>query len=280
MEPAHPKVIRLDSRYRSGGGPTDPIFQLPYSCTFPTGTRCYVSAFSCPVAWYNVDAGISDKLYVREERVSGGTLVRCRVIQLEAGNYTSGTLPTALQDALNTGRSFMNASYQVEYVPTQGKLRIRLTGTDATARFSLPSEDELLSTTWRAANWTGTADAYSALDLDTMGDLLRLPATSTPTTLLLTGLLNTSPVDVLYLRCPELTSFDSIGPRGESDLLARFPVDASYGFNLHWTSNGADSETSSVQGGFSRLSFSLTNVRGRVVDLHGGYMSLELQFMD
>jgi len=146
MEPAHPKVIRLDSRYRSGGGPTDPIFQLPYSCTFPTGTRCYVSAFSCPVAWYNVDAGISDKLYVREERVSGGTLVRCRVIQLEAGNYTSGTLPTALQEALNTGRSFMNASYQVEYVASQGKLRIRLNGTDATARFSLPSEDELLST--------------------------------------------------------------------------------------------------------------------------------------
>jgi hypothetical protein len=118
------------------------------------------------------------------------------------------------------------------------------------------------------------------LDLDTMGDLLRLPATSAPTTLLLSGLLNTSPVDVLYLRCPELTSFDSIGPRGESDLLARFPVDASYGFNLHWTSNGADSETSSVQGGFSRLSFSLTNVRGRVVDLHGGFMSIELQFLD
>ena len=82
MEPAHPKVIRLDSRYRSGGGPTDPIFQLPYSCNFPAGTRCYVSAFSCPAAWCNVDQGLSDTLYVRETREQSGTPVRCRVITL------------------------------------------------------------------------------------------------------------------------------------------------------------------------------------------------------
>lgn len=280
MDPAFPKVIRLDSRYRSGGSPTDPTFQLPYGANFPTGTRCYISAFSVPVAFYNVDRDLSDKLYVREERVQGGaTLVRCRALQLEAGNYTSGTLPTALQDLLNTGRSFTNASYVVEYVPAQGCLRIRLTGTDASARFQLPSEDELTSSGWRAANWTGTADTYSPADLDTMGDLLRLPASSAPTTLLLTGLLNTSPVDVLYLRCPSLSTYNSIGPRGEADILARFPVTASYGFNLHWTSNGADSEYSLVQGGFSELSFSLTNVRGRLIDLHGGYMSIELTFL-
>jgi hypothetical protein len=280
MDPSYPKVIRLDSRYRSSGGPTDPVFNLPSNPEFPDGTHCYVSAFSCPHAWYNVDTGLSDKLYVRETRTQGGVaLVRCRVLQLEAGNYTSMTLPPALQTLLNTGKSFA-ASYEVSYVPSQGCLRIQLnTAADLSALFQLPSEDELTSQAWRTANWTGTADAFSADDLDTMGDLLRLPETSAPTTNVLTGLLNTSPVDVLYLRSPSLATYNSIGPRGEADILQRVPVTTSYGYNLSWTSSGSDAEYSLVRGSFSQLRFSLTNVRGRVVSLHGGFFSVELTFV-
>lgn len=280
MDPTYPKCIRLDSRYRSSGTPTDCAFQLPAAIEFPPGTRCYVSAFSVPHAWYNVDSGLSDKLYVRETRTqAGATLVSCRVITLDPGNFTSMTLPIALQTALNTGKSFA-ASYVVEYVPQQGCLRIQLNGAaDTTARFQLPSEDELTSQAWRAANWTGAADAYSANDLDTMGDLLRLPGVSEPTTMLLTGLLNVSPVDVLYLRCPSLATYNSLGPRGEADILQRIPCTSTYGFNLHFVSNGADTEFALVQGGYRELSFQLTNVRGRTVDLHGGFMSIELTFV-
>ena len=92
--------------------------------------------------------------------------------------------------------------------------------------------------------------------------------------MLLTGLLSVSPVDVLYLRSPSRATYQSLGPRGETDVLQRIPVSGTYGFNLHWTSNGVDSEYWLVQGGYRELSFALTNVRGRVVDLHGGYMSL------
>jgi len=281
MEPSYPRVVRLDSRYRTAGSPTDCVFTLPFNVEFPRGVRCFVSAFSCPHAWFNVDLGLSDKLYVRETRVQSGiTYVRCRALQLEAGNYTSLTLPPALQTLMNAGKSFPNASYTVEYLPSQGCLRVQLTGSDTTARFSLPSEDELLSSTWRAANWTGTADDLVPNDLDTMGDLLRLQAVSTPTTSLTTGLLNTSPVDVIYLRSATLASGDSIGPRGESDIIQRIAVTTSYGYNLAYTSNGADSEYFSVQGGFRELRFSLTNVRGRTLDLHGGFWSVELTFSE
>jgi len=186
MDPTYPKVIRLDLRYRSAGTPTDCAFELPYAVEFPQGVQCYISAFSCPHAWFKVDAGLSDLLYVIEVRTQGGASVRrCRVLQLEAGNYTSMTLPPALQNLLNSTKSFPNSTYAVTYVASQGCLRIELTGSDATARFQLPSEDELLSQNWRTANWTGTADAYSPGDLHTMGDLLRIPAVSTPSTLLL-----------------------------------------------------------------------------------------------
>jgi hypothetical protein len=120
------------------------------------------------VAWFNVDTFFSDKLYVRESRSAG---VRRRVITLDAGNYTSVTLPVALAEKLNAGKSFPTMSYAVNYVGARGCLLIQLVtisgqAADSSARFQLPSEDELLSASWRAANWTGTTDSFDAADLD------------------------------------------------------------------------------------------------------------------
>ena len=164
----------------------------------------------------------------------------------------------------------------------RGSLRIQLVAlggqtADATARFQLQGEDELLSTTWQAANWTGTADPIDVRDLDTMGDLLRLPASSAPTTSLETGLLNVSPVDTLYLQS-NLSAFDTYGPRGEQDIIQRLPMTTSYGFVLHYMLNGASSEHFPVSGSHRELTFRQCNVRGRTIDLHRGQMSLELTF--
>jgi hypothetical protein len=178
--------------------------------------------------------------------------VRCRVITLDAGNYTSVTLPTALAEKLNAGKSFPTMAYTATYVGARGCLLIQLTvsgqAADSTARFQLPSEDELLSPTWRAANWTGSADPFDPTDLDTTGDLLRLPLTSTPTTSMETGLLNVSPTDTLYLHSNLCDFGASIGPRGECDQIQRLPVDVGYGYTLHYTANGSNDECFPVRG--------------------------------
>jgi hypothetical protein len=276
----YPRVIRVDSRYRSSGTPTAFSVQLPRTVEFPPETVCYVSAVSLPVAWFNVDTFFSDKLYVRESRDAG---VRCRVITLDAGNYTSVTLPVALAEKLNAGKSFPTMAYSVNYVGSRGCLLIQLSANsgqaaDSSARFQLPSEDELLSQSWRTANWTGSADSFDAGDLDTIGDLLRLPGTSAPTTSLETGLLNVSPTDVLYLHSNLCDFGASIGPRGESDQIQRVPIDVSYGFICHYAANGSNEECFPVRGSYNELTFRLANVRGRTVDLHGGFMSVELTF--
>ena len=277
----YPRVIRVDSRYRSRGTPTDFSVQLPRAVEFPPETTCYVSAVSLPHAFFNVDAQLSDQLYVVESRAAG---VRCRAVQLEPGNYTSVTLPTALTEKLNAGKSFPTMAYVVDYIGSRGVLRIQLQAVsglapDSTARFQLPSEDELLSPVWRSVNWVGTADPIDPTNLDTLGDLLRLPGNSIPTTSLETGLLNVTPTDTLYIHS-NLADFGcSLGPRGESDQIQRLPVQTSYGFVLHFISNGADSEGFPVRGSYQELSFRLCNVRGRTIDLHGGFMSIELCFV-
>ena len=283
--PTYPKVVRIDSRFRTSGTGSDFEVTLDRPVTFPAGVRAYVSAVSLPHSWSNVEEGINDRLYVIETRTVGGAEQRkCRSLQLVSGNYTSLTLPTALAAALNSGSLFTGSlAYTVDYVPNRGTLRFQLAvasgGTpDASARFRLPSEDELTSVTWRAANWTGTADAYSSSDPDTIGDFLRLPNVSAGNTTFETGLLDVSPIHVLYLHS-SLSGYESIGPRGETDIIQRLPVTSSYGYVLHYVSNGAAEEHFEVGGRSAQsLGFSLTNSRGRVVDLHGGNVSLELTF--
>ena len=199
-------------------------------------------------------------------------------MQLPAGNYTSLTLPTQIASLLNTNTSLTGSSYSVDYVSSRGILRIQLSGSDGTARFRLPSEDELTSQSWRTVEWTGVADTYDVKDPDTLGDLLRLPATSSATTLMETGLLDVSPIHVLYLHS-NITSFDTMGPRFDQDIIQMLQVTSSYGYVLHYQANGATEEFFPVtRGAFLELSFRLTNSRGRVIDLHGGQMSIELTF--
>jgi hypothetical protein len=283
METQFINAIRVDSRFRTRGTPTDFQIALPITVEFPEGTVAYVSAVSFPNSWYNVDSDISDRLYVIETRTVGGASQRrCRALQIPAGQYTSLSLPTAIAAALNTNSSLAGMLYQVDYLNSRGSLRIQLATapggtTDASARFQLPSEDELASPNWSSVNWTGVADAYDTTNPDAMTDLLRLPTVSAPTTILETGLLNVSPIDCVYLRS-NLSNFDTLGPRGERDIIQRIPVDVGYGLVNHYVANGASEESFNVTGAYRFLEFRLVTSRGRVVDLHGGQLSVEIVF--
>lgn len=280
-----PKCIRVDSRFRLRGSAstTDFSIELPETVEFPDDCRCFVSAVSFPVSFWNVDADVSDRLYVIETHTVGGVQQRrCRAIQIPAANYTSLSLPAALATALNAGTSLAGLSYQVDYLPSRGTLRFQLVvpagGTpDASARFRIPSEDELTNSEWRAAHWTGSADGYDTSAPDAMSDLLRLPLTSADTTILETGILNVAPHDCLYLHS-NLADFSTIAADGARDVIQRIPLFANYGFTNHFQASGDNEEYFEVSGAYRFLRFRLSTVRNRVIDLHGGHLSLELVF--
>ena len=279
------KVLRIDSRLRASGTSSDFSIVLPRALTFPEDAVCYVSAVSVPFSWYNVSESMNDVLFCIERK--GATVIQaCRAIALPKGQYTALSLPTMLQTSLNTGSTLTGMTYQVTYDSTRGTISIRLvngTGSDATARFQLPSETELMSVAWRSANWValggGTAATYDIRDPDSIGDLLRLPETSISTTSLESGLVNVSPIDVLYLRC-SLNNFSTLGCRGEADWIARIPVDVSYGFTIHYEHSGLldDHFGCGGQSGVQELRFSLVNSKNTIVDLNGAPMSVELVF--
>ena len=92
--------------------------------SFPPGVNCYVSAVSLPHSWWNVEEGLSDKLYVIETKGSSGQ--RCRVLTIPPGNYSSLTLPGAVAAALNSGSSLTGMAYAVDYLSSRGCLRFQL----------------------------------------------------------------------------------------------------------------------------------------------------------
>lgn len=275
-----PRVLRIDSRFRTSGTSTNFSYQLPESVEFPLGTTAHVSAVTLPYSWWNVDADVNDILYVVEDP---GGAPQPRSIKLTAGQYTSLTLPTLLQNALNNGSALTNMTYSVVYQSAQGCLLIQLVapsggGGNANARFRLPSEDELMNAQWRASYWNQNA-GLNVRDPMSIGDLLRLPAASSPTTSLSTGLLDVGPQHALYLRS-NIGNYNTMGPRGERDIIARIPVDVSYGYVLHYRHSGFEQDSFDVGGLSLRdLSFRLTNSKGAVMDLHGGQMSVEIIFV-
>ena len=284
MENAAPKVLRIDSRFRTSGTSSDFQYELPESIQLPDGAQAHISGVSFPYSWANVARDVNDVLYVLE--VDDATLSSWRrAIKLEAGQYTSLTLPTLLQNALNAGTNLSPVSYQVSYVAAQGCLQIQLQGSGGVGqkKFLLPSEDELMSQQWLNNFWyqaQGTAQV-NVKDPKSIGDLLRLPSTSSLSTSILTGLIDISPQHVLYLHS-SLSSFNQMGPRpGERDVICRIPVDVSYGYVVHYRHSTIEHDTFHVGGQSLRnISFRLTNAKGANVDLQGGQLSIELIFVE
>ena len=280
-----PKSIRVDSRFRapSSRSSTDFAIQLSNTYNLPEDVVCRVTTFVCDAAWWNVEEGVSDRLYVRESRTVGGApQVRCRAIQVPAGNYTAAALVVQLATSLNTGSLFANSLvYETSYVQNRGVIRVSLSAggsTDATARFRVLSESELLGPNF-VTLWTGDADSVNTNDLDSMSDLLRIPAASADTVLWESGLLNVSPTNILLLHFKQLTSI-SEGPRqSDNDVILSVPVDVSYGFTLAYQSSGSSEDYFHCGGmPLNYLEFTVTNVWGRPVNLHGGSVYFTLEF--
>ena len=139
-----PRVLRIDSRFRTSGTSTNFTYELNESMQFPEGTRAIVTGVTMPYSWWNIDAGVNDNLYVLEATTGGDpSSYTPRKVQLVAGQYTSLTFPTLLQNALNAGTILAPMAYSVLYLSAQGCLQIQLVvqggGGNANARFRLPS---------------------------------------------------------------------------------------------------------------------------------------------
>jgi hypothetical protein len=76
-----------------------------------------------------------------------------------------------------------------------------------------------------------------------------------------------------------ISSFNTLGPLGQSDIVAKVPVSASYGSTIHFSANSGGQDFNEIgKRSISNISFRLIDAYSREVDLHGASWSLSLVF--
>jgi hypothetical protein len=82
----------------------------------------------------------------------------------------------------------------------------------------------------------------------------------------------------VFITSPNLGTYTTLGPRGETNILRKVPVTSTYGYLVvdQWTSNHSYLDCSEQT--LNILEFEIRDVTGQVVDLHGHHVSFALVF--
>ena len=271
------KKLFVDSRFRSSGTPTD------FAITFADDIECdedqtvYVNAVSFPNTLYTVQ-DTNNKLYVIESEYRAATdsyEYHPRLLTINDGNYSGLALEAALRTALTTNRPISNVDkpLTITYLPHEGRIRVTTTGND---RIWFPSSEELMEISWKSTNWNG-GPAYSVTNPNAFNDVLRVTSPTQFQSSFTSGLLDLRVHHTLCLHS-SLTSYQTLDSRGSRTAIARIPVNADFGYVVHWQSNLSEDCLNVGGQRFRTLHFRLANAYGTAVDLHGGHVSLELVF--
>ena len=95
-----------------------------------------------------------------------------------------------------------------------------------------------------------------------------------------TGFLNLITHQDLYLTSASLGSFDAMGARGESSVIRKICVNASWGSSIIDRLHGDWDSMSCSKLSLSTLDFQVRGVRGNVVPLNGGHVSFTIRFKE
>jgi hypothetical protein len=275
------KII-IDSRFKSTASASDSDFivELPETVSLPPGTRCYVTEVSLCHSWYSIEEGVNDKLffsYVKNEQRYDA------ILTLAASNYTLDSLISHLRDLfrdkLATSPSWVTQGFMPMILPegATGQLFILNVNVVDTGNFYIWSNDNIQKESFYYA-WTG--GAYNVSFPGYRNRLLKNFTTQANSTTkpFKSGFIDLLTHHIIYIRSPQLGTFQNIGPQGERDILKKVMVSVPFGDLItdHWLNTEDFTDCSRLT--FKTLRFRVTDVYGIPINLHGHHISFSLVF--
>jgi hypothetical protein len=253
-----PRKLYIDSRYRSSGTHSDFTFQLSQSVEVPHGWIAIVDNIQIPNVFLTCD-GSRNRLYLRLSNSDQPD--QDRTLTLADGMYNGITLAIELQTQLN---ALGVGSFTVAYGTGTGQLSIGVTD----AAFAV------IRVLGRSVN-----RPYDALD--TIGaELVNGHAMFSGGTVVFPGHVDVAGTRVLYLTSPNIGHYNSLGPRGESDILRAIYVDQPNG---SYISSQILNPWEHIDVGGQQLQslrFRLVDGNGRVVDMRGRSIAFSILLMN
>ena len=220
-----------------------------------------------PVSWYNIDEN-NKHLYVRRFEDLASTTTD-RIVPIEINNHTPDTLTDAIQAALNT--AFGAGVFTVSYDPRKLKISI---AAESQSEIKVFTDEELKGSN----NWTGSA--YSSSNLTSANEVLGNYTVQYSTAQTFeSGIVDLRRIHNVYISSANLSSFQTLGPRGENNIVKQVPVTTEYGFtivdNIVVSHDWIDVSKQLLK----TLEFRLSDAYGRTIDLRGMPISFSLIFM-
>ena len=261
------RKIYVDSRFKTADSYSDAQFkfELKESVQLPDKCVCFVDDLVIPHSWYNVEEN-SKYLYVRRYQDLSNTTTD-HIIALEVQNHTFDSLKNALQASLDA--AFGSNVFTVTKNDRSGIITVTI---EAQSDCKIFTDAELQGTN----DWSGAS--YDSSNLMSANEVLGVLTPQIGVTVK-TSLVDLRRYHNIYLSSPTLSSYSTLGPRGENNIIKKVPVTSDYGSMIFDSVVASHDWVNVSKRLLKTLEFRLSDAYGRNIDFHGILVSFSLIFM-
>ena len=281
--------VFIDSTYRATGSISTSNFtaELKESVNLPEHTGCIVTDICIPKTFTTV-TDRNNKLYFRVRTTATTTVTptapkakappklppiattttsKDYVAELPVQHYTVEDFSNALETAMNSS----SGSNVFTCKATTGRVEIT-----STVDFQIFTDVEVASRV--DGSWTGVV--YNVSSHCSMNGLIGHNTSKPLGKTFVTGYVNLRGVDYIYLVSSRLSTFNNIGPLGESSILKKIIVgDTGYGELVKDMTCNTQDYTDVSRGSLRSIDIKLVYPDGTDVDVHGSTFSFSLLFV-
>jgi hypothetical protein len=273
------KKIYVDTRYRTLDSVSTSNFkiELPYSVVLPDNSTFQLTDICIEHSWLTVETGINDTIYIRALSYAGPQeQIFDVLVVLPSQNYTGPTLAAAIQSSLNNQLEAGLPVFSAVYNANPNTITINNT---QDFYFKILTDPELAT----KLNNTWTGPSYDSTNPRSANDLLRNYAGTSivygkdkgPFT---SGFLDLQPIRNIFISSPNLGSFNTLGSKGEANIICKVPVNADFGYMVICNIIANHDFLNCSKQTLRTIEFHLKDVKGNYLPLHGGHCSFSIVF--
>jgi len=291
------KKVYIDSRYKSNDSVSnsDFKFELKESLDLPDNTVCYVDDICIPHTWRTIESHNNKFYIILMTTVVNEDTTRTYnwlpyVLTLPVGNYNGLNLASSIQDLLNANE--INFTFEVVYNTATGTIKIeeKSEGIHAGNAFEVPSDFGIAY--WEAEHngvypWKNTDETIVYPDVDNLQSINGVLRNThfIPVSLSYmyktyeSNFLDLLSIHNIYMHCPNLGHFNSIGPRGENSIIKKIPVSSGFGYLIIDSVVAPHDKMDVSRQSIKTIHITLKDVSGNVINLHGANCSFSMVFV-
>ena len=260
------KKVYIDTKFKTKDSKSNSNFkyELPNTMLMPENTVFYVNDVCIPHSWHTVES-FNNKLYIR---VSQGGIHNDHILLLTEQVYNGATLAAELESKIHNEGYTPTVSYNAS------KQQISVSMISFHFQFLTDSELQSPNPEWNGASYDkNNLNSANGL-IKNNGNTSTIHNVSNP----LITYIDLQPIRNIYISSPNLGNFNTIGPNGKSGILKKVPVTADFNQmiidQLMTTNDFLSCEKQTLR----TIEFSLTDVNGNEIPLHGSEVSFSLIF--